>query len=616
MWWPCLLLALIAIHLKASNGSAGAEPSGGGRYRHLSDALPLRVLSQQAAEAGRVVGEEIQQRLEPLERCRTRVFSFLRESLSLPRWNQDGQSSGSSSSSSSRTDLAQTQVHVCWSAACISLQQPEQERMQESPLWMTNPRCLDLHPAEVNEGLRKALSAQRQARSNSQSGRENGAGWSLRALGRRMRFGSGLDGMRDLLEAAAAGNHPEIHPEEAADRLSRMIEKNQRELRWHITKANGLLMKWASQASTEERRLEARLSEMRRAQRAVLSEVVTAAEARLQKAALETQIEGVRREWSDRQAVLKEQLGRRQQEIAQRMRAVTSDSKIMAKIYDEFLMRKKNEKDTSDANEDTFRRALELILEDTEEGKWEQVVSAKNGGRVTVQRKFLGRNSAGGKSSSSSNKFACIRAWCTMEVPAEAIAELFESSERVKEYNKWFLEGRDLELLDDDTKVVWASSPAPPLVPFVKPRDFVTVVNVRRLEDGSIVVVNRGYKHPAAPPSDEYVRGEVVLAANIIRPDSKNRNRTHFTMLTQVDPGGIAPAWIVNKISERDPVDFLERVEAAAGWSVAAAKIKATPPPASPTAITDTNTTNTALLEEDSTDSDEATQQQQPRRRR
>lgn len=34
------------------------------------------------------------------------------------------------------------------------------------------------------------------------------------------------------------------------------------------------------------------------------------------------------------------------------------------------------------------------------------------------------------------SKFACIRAWCTMEVPAEAIAELFESSERVKEYNK------------------------------------------------------------------------------------------------------------------------------------------------------------------------------------
>ncbi|CAN0551101.1 unnamed protein product, partial [Ectocarpus sp. 8 AP-2014] len=63
--------------------------------------------------------------------------------------------------------------------------------------------------------------------------------------------------------------------------------------------------------------------------------------------------------------------------------------------------------------------------------------------------------------------------------------------------SRWFLEGRDLELLDENTKVVWASSPSP--LPFVKPRDFVTVVNVRRLEDGSIVVVNRGYRHPEAP---------------------------------------------------------------------------------------------------------------------
>lgn len=56
-----------------------------------------------------------------------------------------------------------------------------------------------------------------------------------------------------------------------------------------------------------------------------------------------------------------------------------------------------------------------------------------------------------------------------------------------------------MDLLDDDTKVVWASSPS--VLPFVKPRDFVTVVHVRRLEDGSIVVINRGYSHPDAPVS-------------------------------------------------------------------------------------------------------------------
>ena len=36
---------------------------------------------------------------------------------------------------------------------------------------------------------------------------------------------------------------------------------------------------------------------------------------------------------------------------------------ILAKIYDEFLMRQRKEMDTTVANEDTFRRALELILE-------------------------------------------------------------------------------------------------------------------------------------------------------------------------------------------------------------------------------------------------------------
>lgn len=38
--------------------------------------------------------------------------------------------------------------------------------------------------------------------------------------------------------------------------------------------------------------------------------------------------------------------------------------------------------------------------------------------------------------------------------------------------------------------------------------------------------------------STEYVRGEVILAANVIRPDPKDRNRTQFTLLTQVKGRG------------------------------------------------------------------------------
>lgn len=71
MWCPCLLLALIAIDLDSSFGSTGAEPSVMTKNRLPppdADESPFRDLSQKAAEAGRVVGEEIQQRLEPFER--------------------------------------------------------------------------------------------------------------------------------------------------------------------------------------------------------------------------------------------------------------------------------------------------------------------------------------------------------------------------------------------------------------------------------------------------------------------------------------------------------------------------------------------------------------------
>ncbi|CAM9646182.1 unnamed protein product [Scytosiphon promiscuus] len=375
----------------------------------------------------------------------------------------------------------------------------------------------------------------------------------------RRRLRSRIGDMKLLLEAAA-GNHPEMRADEVADGLRRTLDRNQRELGWHAARANGLLSKWAAQVSKEERRLEKRLSRMRDAQKSLFSGVMTNAEARLQRAALENQVEGLRREWSDRQAVLRDELGKRQRHIAQRMRSVTEKSKVLAQMYDEFLSKKQTEMGTSVANEEAFERAIGLILEDTVEGGWEQVVSGRDGD-LSVQRKFIGKKSGG-------SKFACVRAWCSMDVPVEAIAELFESPERVTEYNKWFLEGRDLELLDDDTKVVWACSPCP--LPFVKPRDFVTVVNVRRLDDGTVVVVNRAHRHPDAPPMKEYTRGEVILAANVMRPDAEDENRTHFTMLTQVDPGGVAPAWIVNKISAHDPVDFLERVEAAAGRSKAA----------------------------------------------
>jgi hypothetical protein len=115
-------------------------------------------------------------------------------------------------------------------------------------------------------------------------------------------------------------------------------------------------------------------------------------------------------------------------------------------------------------------------------------------------------------------------------------------------------------------------------------------------QDGTICVVNRGAEHPDAPRSEDFVRAEILMGANIIQPMPGHPDKTIFSMVTQVDPvrhithphagdrasgragwlthgmlwsgcgwqGGFAPPVIVNKISSLGPVSFFSKIEAAA----------------------------------------------------
>lgn len=54
--------------------------------------------------------------------------------------------------------------------------------------------------------------------------------------------------------AGAVCSRGQMPAEEAAERLRGMLERNQRELSWHVARANGLLAKWAAQVGRREPR--------------------------------------------------------------------------------------------------------------------------------------------------------------------------------------------------------------------------------------------------------------------------------------------------------------------------------------------------------------------------
>lgn len=247
---------------------------------------------------------------------------------------------------------------------------------------------------------------------------------------------------------------------------------------------------------------------------------------RLRRGALESQLKKLEKEgnlW----------LEQRRQILDQSLKSLQERVKLSESMYDEVMGKRRASMHFSIMNDITLNKVLNMI--DPNDNDW-TLIKTEDG--ISVYRKFLGIGSIG-------SRYACVKCTGTVKAPPLKVFELFEDNTRVKEYNTLFEDGKDLEMVAENTKIVWASST--PVFPF-KARDFCTVVHTRKLKDGTLVVLNRAIKHKEAPPSQKYVRGSIILGANIIQPVQGHPHMAKLTMITQVDPGGFAPPMIVNKV--------------------------------------------------------------------
>jgi hypothetical protein len=184
----------------------------------------------------------------------------------------------------------------------------------------------------------------------------------------------------------------------------------------------------------------------------------------------------------------------------------------------------------------TLSEVLELI-DGSDADTWKST-GEENG--FTVFRKSL----------KAGEKYACVKCRGVIDAAPHKVVELFADNTRTGEYNSLFHRGEDVELVADNTKVVWSCST--PLMGVMKARDFCTLVHLRKLKDGTVVVMHRAVEHPrvASGSRPNFVRGKIILAANIIEPVPNQKGKTYLTMITQMDPGGFAPPIIVNKVRQ------------------------------------------------------------------
>ncbi|CAF1467066.1 unnamed protein product [Adineta steineri] len=132
------------------------------------------------------------------------------------------------------------------------------------------------------------------------------------------------------------------------------------------------------------------------------------------------------------------------------------------------------------------------------------------------------------------------------DISAELLYDVLHDSEYRSTWDTAMLEGSDICTVQPNSDIGYYSIKSPP--PF-KNRDFVTQrcwLDFGRNKEKYII--NHSVNHLSHPPKKNFVRGISYLTGFLMVP--KNEKSCTFYYMTQCDPGGSLPAWVVNKTSK------------------------------------------------------------------
>jgi len=106
------------------------------------------------------------------------------------------------------------------------------------------------------------------------------------------------------------------------------------------------------------------------------------------------------------------------------------------------------------------------------------------------------------------------------------------------------VEGVNIEQLDPTNDVGYYSAKAPPTV---TNRDFCNQRSWRAREGPEYIIMNHTVTHPKCPEKKNFVRANSICTGYLIR--ARREGGCTLSYMTQTDPKGWIPAWLVNKVT-------------------------------------------------------------------
>uniref|UniRef100_A0A8C4J5P7 START domain-containing protein 10 n=1 Tax=Dromaius novaehollandiae TaxID=8790 RepID=A0A8C4J5P7_DRONO len=130
------------------------------------------------------------------------------------------------------------------------------------------------------------------------------------------------------------------------------------------------------------------------------------------------------------------------------------------------------------------------------------------------------------------------------DVPAETLYDVLHDTHYRKKWDSNMIETYDIGRLTVNADVGYYSWKCPsPL----KNRDFVTLRSWLPLGN-DYIIINYSVKHPKYPPRKDFVRAVSLQTGYLIKANGTSACILYY--LTQVDPRGSLPKWVVNRVSQ------------------------------------------------------------------
>lgn len=178
---------------------------------------------------------------------------------------------------------------------------------------------------------------------------------------------------------------------------------------------------------------------------------------------------------------------------------------------------------------------------------------------MDISRTPPGSPSTDGTASTKS-KLLLLKSAGVVDCSLERLLSFIHSSDPavIQKFEPDLMSSRVVRQWDDGNYAIYLRNYSTPAI--LDNREFLSLCRLIRQDDGSVIRVATSINFPGIPVTKDFIRGQIIITGYLLTP--KSDTQTHVIRISQVDPKGSIPKFLVNTAKKKTG-DYVQNLRAA-----------------------------------------------------